>query len=83
MVRKQHECLKVLLLFFPQVIMSNMSCVAETIAQLFLVYLVFNHEWFQNCWPRDKGSFVISLDKLDFPVVQRVKNLPAMQETWV
>ena len=58
-------------------------CVAETMAQLFLVYLVFNHEWFQNCWPGDKGSFVISLDKLDFPVVQRVKNLPAMQETWV
>ena len=27
-------------------------------------------------------SFVIS-DKLDFPVVQRVKNLPATQETWV
>ena len=59
-----------------------MSRVAETIAQLFLVYLVFNHEWFQNCWPGDKGSFVIS-DKLDFPVVQRVKNLPATQETWV
>ena len=60
-----------------------MSCVAETIAQLFLVYLVFNHEWFWNCWPGDKGSFEISLDKLDFPVVQKVKNLPAMQETWV